>query len=218
MKLAPTEAVYLAIISRENANVEQLSTAIVGLSKLQKTAPAGLIVELLDERDAQSQAGISGLGRLLTLQPAEQLAPHADTIEKLAVQGQATDTRRYAFAAWIAADGTGDDAYLAATRNKEQLRDFLSAIPVIQDEGVRSNLYSKVLPLVSALPTQLEAESGASLAQPGIHVDFYQPSIGNVDINNLNKLTPKESGIADHIGFDVPQRKADDAFALKFSG
>lgn len=218
MKLAPTEAVYLAIISRENANVEQLSTAIVGLSKLQKTAPAGLIVELLDERDAQSQAGISGLGRLLTLQPAEQLVPHADTIEKLAVQGQATDTRRYAFAAWIAADGTGDDAYLAATRNKEQLRDFLSAIPVIQDEGVRSNLYSKVLPLVSALPTQLEAESGASLAQPGIHVDFYQPSIGNVDINNLNKLTPKESGIADHIGFDVPQRKADDAFALKFSG
>ena len=91
MKLAPTEAVYLAIISRENANVEQLSTAIVGLSKLQKTAPAGLIVELLDERDTQSQAGISGLGRLLTLQPAEQLAPHADTIEKLAVQGQATD-------------------------------------------------------------------------------------------------------------------------------
>ena len=163
MKLAPTEAVYLAIISRENANIEQLSTAIVGLSKLQKTAPAGLIVELLDERDAQSQAGISGLGRLLTLQPAEQLVPHADTIEKLAVQGQATDTRRYAFAAWIAADGTGDDAYLATTRNKEQLRDFLSAIPVIQDEGVRSNLYSKVLPLVSALPTQLEAESGCLL-------------------------------------------------------
>ena len=218
MKLTPTEAVYLAIISRKNANAQQLSNSHCWFVKLQRTAPTALIVELLDERDAQSQTGITGLGKLLTLQPAEQLAPHADTIEKLAVHGQSTDTRRYAFAAWIAADGTGDDAYLAATRNKEQLRDFLSAIPVIQDDEVRGNLYSKVLPLVSALPTQLEAENGASLAQPGIHVDFYQPSIGNVDINNLNKLTPKESGIADHIGFDVPQRKADDAFALKFSG
>ncbi|MBA61455.1 MAG: dehydrogenase [Planctomycetaceae bacterium] len=219
MKLDPTEAVYLAILARENANAQQLSTAITGLSQLQQTEPAALIVELLAQRDTQSQSGIAGLGTLLTLQPAEQLAPHANTIEKLAVLGQSADTRRYAFAAWIAADGTGDDAYLAATRSKEQLRDFLSAIPAIRDEQVRSNLYSKVLPLVSALPTQLESESGgASLAQPGIHVDFYQPSIGNVDINNLNKLTPKESGVADHIGLDVPQRKAVDAFALKFSG
>ncbi|MEC9096345.1 MAG: PA14 domain-containing protein [Planctomycetota bacterium] len=219
MKLDPTEAVYLAVLARENANAQQLSTAIVGLSKLQKVEPAALIVELLAERDTQSQAGIAGLGTLLTLQPAEQLAPHANTIEKLAVQGQASDTRRYAFAAWIASDGTGDDAYLAATRSKEQLRDFLSAIPAIRDAGVRSNLYSKVLPLVSALPAQLESESGgASLAQPGIHVDFYQPSIGNVDINNLNKLTPKESGVADSISLNVPQRKAVDAFALKFSG
>ncbi len=219
MKLEPSEAVYLAILSRENANAEQLSIAIAGLSKLQETDLAALIVKLLAQRDAESQIGIAGLGTLLTLQPADQLSPHAGTIETLAVQGQSPDTRRYAFAAWIASDGTGDDAYLAATRSKEQLRDFLSAIPVIADEGVRGNLYSKVLALVSSLPTQLESEEGgASLAQPGIHVDFYQPSIGNVDINNLNKLTPKESGIADHIGMDVPQRKASDAFALKFSG
>ncbi len=219
MKLEPSEAVYLAILARENANSEQLSVAIDGLSKLQKTDPAGLIVDLLKQRDAEGQSGILGLGTLLNLQPAQELAPHAATIESLAVNGQANDTRRFAFAAWIAADGTGDDAYLAATRSKEKLRDFLSAIPAIPNDGVRSNLYSKVLPLVSTLPTQLEAEAGgASLSPPGIHVDFYQPSIGNVDINNLNKLTPKESGIADHIGMDVPQRKASDAFALKFSG
>jgi len=219
MKLEPTEAVYLAILARENANTQQLSNAINGLAKIQKTDAAALIVELLSKRDSQSQGGIAGLGTLLTLQPADQLAPHATAIETLAVEAQSPDTRRFAFAAWIAADGTGDDAYLAATRSKEQLRDYLAAIPAIQDQGVRSNLYSKVLPLVSTLPTQLESETGgASLAQPGIHVDFYQPSIGNVDINNLNKLTPKESGIADHIGFNVPQRKASDAFALKFSG
>ena len=219
MKLDPTEAVYLAILSRENANAEQLSVAISGLSKLQKTDPAALIVELLAARDAESQIGIAGLGTLLTLQPATQLAPHAETIEALAVNGKANETRKFAFAAWIASDGRGDDAYLAATRSKEQLRDFLSAIPAIQNEDIRSNLYSKVLPLVSSLPTQLEAESGsASLAQPGIHVDFYQPAIGNVDINNLLKLTAKESGIADHVGMDVPQRKASDNFALKFSG
>ncbi|MEC7567319.1 MAG: PA14 domain-containing protein [Planctomycetota bacterium] len=219
LKMEATEAVYTAILTREKASVTHLQTAITGLASIQKTNPLNLIVDLLTQRDSEQTAGTQGLARLLAQQPATELQKRIPAIERLALQGKSDDVRRYAFAAWITTDGNGDNAFLAATRNRTQLQDFLASVPLVTNPEVQGQLYSKLRPLMWELPGQLGVETAAAGPEiPGIHVDYYQPSAGNVDINTLNKLTPKESGIAKQISINVPQRKAADLFALKFTG
>ena len=83
------------------------------------------------------------------------------------MEGETSELKRLGYAAWVAAAGPGD-AMLAASKNKQSLRDFLDAVPSV-DETVRGQLFDKVRPLISELPSHLKAESlNAAMQEPGI--------------------------------------------------
>ena len=219
LKLKPSEAVYQAILSRPKVPSKDLQSSLNALAAIRKTPPTTLLLKLIEDRDAARKLdGLAGLGRLLAGQPGTDLARVADRIERLAVAGRTNETRRLGFAAWITSDGTGDDAFLAASSKKGRLRDFLAAVPTL-NTTVRGKLYEKIQPLTHEMPSALKAEPGGSrLQQQGIHVDYFFPHGKNAAIETLALLKPKASGVVPSITIKVPQRKQADRFSLRFTG
>ncbi|NND99511.1 MAG: c-type cytochrome [Pirellulaceae bacterium] len=217
MKMDKTDAVYHAIVNRPNATVVDLDNALAGLADLSGKPALDVLMALIDEARDNPDGNVIGLGQLLVKQSPHDLNRVRQRIEDIAVNGETPELKRLGYAAWVAAAGPGD-AFLAASKNKENLRDFLDAVPSV-DPQVRGQLFAKVRPLISDLPTHLKAESSsASLAQQGIQVEYYYPSASNVAIETLDKMEPKAVGIVPEIVMSVPQRKQDDKFALRFTG
>ncbi|MCH7725635.1 MAG: HEAT repeat domain-containing protein, partial [Planctomycetes bacterium] len=217
MKLDKNEAVYRAILNRNKANDKQLGEALTGLAKATKANELALLMNLIDDAQKRPDGNLSGLGKLLVKQPPSALSAVRDRIEELATKGNSAEIKRVGYAAWVAAAGP-DDAFLAASQSKDSLRDFLDAVPTV-DAKVRSQLYDKVRPLISDLPAHLKAELGGSaLQQQGIKVDYFYPSAENVAIETLAKMKPKASGVVPEIVMNVPQKKQNDRFALRFTG
>ncbi len=157
--LERSEDVCRAILGRADASIDALRQALAGLAEIRGTAVVPALLELIRDRDsAASPKSLDGLSRLLADQPVAELARERGTIERLATTGGSPPTRQLAYAAWIRADGSGDAAFLAASKSKESLRDVLAAIPLVADEGLRSGLYAAVRPLLSELPPGLERE------------------------------------------------------------
>ncbi|MAG92417.1 MAG: dehydrogenase [Planctomycetaceae bacterium] len=219
LKLDRTEVVYETILARPKVPVQHLRESLDGLAAIRKANKLDLLLELIEQRDSDEDASLAGLGQLLSGQSATELHKQRNRIETLATAGKAAQTRQLAYAAWIAAEGSGDDAFLAATKNKDRLRDFLGAVRDVSDNKLRGSLYAKVQPLIFDLPGDLKAESGSGAAlQHGIHVDYFYPSASNVAIETLAKMKPKASGIVPEIVMNVPQLKQRDKFALRFTG
>ncbi len=220
LKLEKSEAVYEAILNRQTADAGSLKEALTGLASLRKTGIVPLLVQLVEDRDRQDQVNaLPALGQLLSDQPAVELKKARNRLEKLAFQGKASATRQLAFVTWIVAENSADASLLAASKNKESLRDFLAAIPKIANEKLRGSLFSAVRSLMFELPPNLQAEAGgASFVQPGIQVDFFHPNPPNVAIETLAKLKPQASGVVPEIVMNVPQKLQPDEFALRFTG
>ena len=218
LKLDKTEAVYLAILSRPKATVTQLADALGGLATMKKSKPLDLAITMIEEKDGQPGTDLAGIAQVLLQQPAPQLATVLDRLDTLATTGKDAATRRIGYAGLIAA-GHADDALLAASTDKQQLRSFLEAIASVPGKEQRAALYPYVQPLTRELPTALAAETGGSaLQQNGIQVDYFYPSANNVAIETLAKMKPTASGIVPQIVINVPQRKQADKFALRFTG
>ncbi len=220
LKLPRTEVVYEAVLARPAASAGALRESLNGLAALRKTSSLQLLLSLIESRDANGQAEtLTPLGQLLAEQPAGELKQGRGKIEDLASRGKAAKTRQLAYAAWIAADRSGDAAFLAASQSKEGLRDLLDAVPSISDATLRGGLYGAVRALMFELPPQLKVESsGDTPLQSGIQVDYFHPNPPNVAVETLAKLKPQASGIVPEIVMNVPQRKEADAFALRFTG
>ncbi len=220
MKLKPAEAVYLAILSRANANADQLKYAIGGLASLKKTSELSLIVELIAKQDANEVPGaLAGAGELLLSQPAEALRGLKPQMVKFAEQGNSAQTRRIGYAAWILADGNGEDAFASASSTAESLLDALEAVSKVKDAAIRGKLYAQVRPLLFELPPAIgNTPVGDSSSQPGLVFDYYLPSAGDVARETLEKLTPKATGIAPIVTFDLPDITERDGFAMRFTG
>jgi len=219
LKLKRTEAVYQTILNRKNVPVNALRESLIDLAAMRKSNKLTLLLDMVEQRDSEKNGNFSGLGQLLSEQPAVELQQVRDRIEKLATQGKSPQGRQLGYATWIVAEGSPDDAYLAATKNKDRLRDFLDAVATVSDKKLRGSLYEKVRPLIFELPINMKAESNVTaIHQHGIKVDYFYPSASNVAVETLAKMKPKASGIVPEIVMNVPQRKQADKFALRFTG
>ena len=219
LKLDPTEGVYRAILSRAKVKLSDLDGALSGLAKMVKKSKIEVLMGLIKAAREGATAGLSGLGKLLASQPAKDLAGVVGELKTLAAGAKTSEVRQLCYSALITAAGTGDEVYRLASASKDGLRDFLAAVPSVADKKVRAGLYSKVRSLVSKLPASLKAEPGGSdVRKSGIQVDFFAPHSGPVDLKTLAKMKPKASGVVPEISLKVPQRKANDAFALRFTG
>lgn len=220
LKMPRTEAVYEAILSRPSVSPGALTEALNGLAGLKKSDVASMLLQLVETGDAQDRtSNLAALGKLLAERPAAELKPLRNRLEQLASKGKAAAARRTGYAAEIVADGSGDAAFLAASKSKEALRDLLASLPLVADEKVRGGLYESVRSLAFELPPGLKAEvGGGALAQNGILVDYFHPSPDDVAVETLAKLKPQASGVVPRIEMNVPQKKENDKFALRFSG
>ncbi len=217
LKMEKDEAVYRAILSRKNARLEDLASSLEGLASETGKKQLDVLMELIAEARKDPQSNVIGLGKLLVRQTPENLQRVRNRIETIAVDGETPELKRLGYAAWVAAAGP-DDAFLAASKNKDNLRDFLDAVPTV-DPSVRDQLFAKVRPLISDLPSNLEAETvGSEIHQQGIRVEYFQPSGSNVAMETLDKMKPKAAGIVPQIVMNVPQKKVSDRFALRFTG
>ncbi len=215
-KLEPAKNVYRAILGRKEATAKQLSTALDGLTKMEGSNKLDSLLKLIDDA-VENDGNVAGLGSILATQPAAELAKVKDKIEDFAVNGKTSVIKQLGYATWVAAAGPGD-AFLAASKTKDSLRDFLDAVPTV-NEKARAQLYDKVEPLISELPTSLQAESaGADLRQQGMTVEYFAQSPANVAMETLDKLEPAEVGVVPDVSIDIPQRKKGEAFALRFTG
>ena len=161
LKLERSEAVYEAILRRQNVPASALRDSLNGLAGLQKVQPLSLALNLIETRDAAGQvSGIDGLLQLLVEQPSADLKKSRDRIENLALKGKEAETRQLGYAALIQADGAGNGALFTASKSKESLRDLLAAVPSIADEKLRGSLYPDVRSLMFELPPNLAAEQG----------------------------------------------------------
>ncbi|MEM8668702.1 MAG: PVC-type heme-binding CxxCH protein [Planctomycetota bacterium] len=218
MKMEKNESVYRAIIQRSGVDVNTLDQALAGLASETGQNRLDVLMDLIDEARKQPDASnLIGFGQLLVRQPPESLKSVRKQIESIAIDGETPEIKRLGYAAWVAADGPGD-AFLAASTSKERLRDFLDAVPVV-DVSVRGQLFEKVLPLISRLPGELQQESaGQSLREPGIEVEYFYPSANDVAMETLDAMKPVDTGVVPRIVMNVPQKKQNDRFALRFSG
>ncbi len=222
LKLPKTDQVHQAILSRRSAKANELSDALSGLADSMNQSKLDLLMDLIADARKTPDSNIMALGRLLVRQTPADLQSVRDRIESIAVSGETSELKRIGYAAWVAAAGP-DDAFLAASTSQESLRDFLDAVPTV-DKSVRGQLFAKVRPLISDLPTALQSGPGGAGAQSGsrkesgIQVEYYYPSGKDVAVETLNKMTPQATGIVPQIVMNVPQRKEVDRFTLRFTG
>jgi len=220
LKLERSEAVYEAILSRQNVPASAMRDSLNGLAEIQKVKPLSLALNLIESRDAAGQVtGIDGLLQLLVEQPAADLKKSRDRIENLALKGKEAETRQLGYAALIQTDGAGNGALFTASKSKDSLRDLLAAVPSIADATLRGSLYSNVRSLMFDLPPNLEAEQdGGGLTQAGVKAEYFYPSGSNVAIETLAKMTSQVNEVRPTIDFWVPKGKSADKFALQFTG
>ncbi len=176
-RLDPSEEVYRTILSRTDASTKQLAKAIDALAKSTGSDKLKLLVELINQEQKLEKGNVVGLGKLLAAQPIDQLKSIQNEVEELAINGATADIKRLGYATWVAAVGPGD-AFLAATKSKDRLRDFLDAVPVV-DQRARGSLFDKVKPLVFELPANMESETTTYSKQNGVEVSYYSPHAAN---------------------------------------
>ena len=160
LKLKRTKGVCRAILGREKVKITDLDAALSSLAKLEKKNKVAVLMGLIKDAQDGVTGGLSGLGKLLETQPASELAGALAELKSLAAVAKTSAVRQLCYGALISAVGNGDDAFLQASTSKDGLRDFLAAASGVSDEDVRGRLYSRVLPLISELPSGLKPEAG----------------------------------------------------------
>ena len=220
LRMERTEAVYRAILQRENATSSQIGGAVHELAKLTNTDKMRLLTDLIEDWDAKEQSQrLEGIGAVLAGQPVPQLRSMKERLIAFAKTAKTPTTRQLGYAAWMVADNSARDAFAAAATDKNSLRDVLAAISMIPTGKQPADAYQQVRPLIFELPGDLQSESpDSALERPGIHVDFYAPHPSNADIKTFAKQQPAASGIVQDISIDVPQLKTRDQFGLRFTG
>ena len=217
-RLKPDEDICNAILGRVDASAKALRAALAGLARIRGKSSLPVLLDLIGDRDSTNE-NTKPLKKLLAEVSADELRTVRGRLEGLAGNGRTADARQAGFAAWITADGSPDDAYLAATRSRRSLIDFLNSVAEIKDTKLRGSLYRPVSSLLNSLP--LAVESGfdnTAGGQRGIQVDYYHPAPGNVARETLSAMSPKASDIIPAIGLNLLRRAAADHFALRFTG
>ena len=216
LRMEKSEAVYQAIMTRENAPVQTLQETLAGLAEFRSTSEIEQLFNLIEGLNDKADVNVlNSLARLLSSQPTDQLRSVRSRIARLATNGSSAAARRVALASWMTADGDAAAAFAAADTGNTSMQEILSSVSLITSAVARDSAFQKVATLVPMLP----GTTGSSvMTKPGLAVDFYAPNPGNVAVETLAKLEPKVSGDASTIVMNVPVLKTRDAFALRFTG
>ena len=215
VRLKPSEDVYRAILLHVDSKLAMLQTSVSALSELTRQPKTKLIVDLIKQEQAKSKSNVVGLGKLLAAQPIEDLKLIQPEVEDLAVNGSTSQIKRLGYASWVAASDPGD-AFMAATKSKKRLRDFLDAVPSV-NAIARGSLFDKVSPLVFELPKQLGVEAATGGLKNGISAGYLTPHAASADSATVDQRKPQLSGEVANFGLFIPSGQPRDAFTNIFN-
>ena len=171
----PTRLIATEMLYRPGLRDEHRREAIREIAKLDKKPELRVIMDgiaLLDGRkvdgslrdpkfESRSDSStvdtsvVFDLVRQLTGQSASELTTARAELEKLATSAKQPIFRQIGYVSLINVDNNVDAAWKLATTDAKRLVDFVNAMPIISDPGVRATLYERVEPLLKELPEPL---------------------------------------------------------------
>jgi putative heme-binding domain-containing protein len=177
LRRAPRQRLGLELLFRPGLRDEQRREAVAALATLEKKTELAVLVDAIRSQDQRENNRDESVGfdlvRLLTSgrQPADLAAIRTD-LENIALTARQPVNRELAFVALVTADGAVDRVWKLANRSAASLHDFVSAIPVIPDPGLRAALYPHVLPLLGGLPESLASPADRSPAGRFVRIEL----------------------------------------------
>jgi putative heme-binding domain-containing protein len=176
LKMKRTEPVCRELLLRQGIRDEQRGEALAVLARLRGRPEVGVLLDTIRGLDEQPQppeeSVVFDLVRLLTARQPAELAAVRGELEKLATGARLPLTRQLGFVALVAADGGAEAAWALAVKSTATLRDFVTAMPLIRDPGVRAALYPRVEPLLNGLPRELGIDAGKTVLGRYVRVEL----------------------------------------------
>ncbi len=159
LKQQRSKPVCLEMLYRPGLQDAQRRDAVRALAKLDNKSELRVVMEAIGNLDSKDQIAdttvVFDLVRQLTSRPAAELAAARAELEKLATAAKQPIFRQIGFVSLINVDGNIDAAWKLAVTSAGRLIDFVNAMPLISDPGIRATLYTKVEPLLVDLPKEL---------------------------------------------------------------
>jgi putative heme-binding domain-containing protein len=159
LKQERTKSVCLEMLYRPGLQDAQRRDAVRALAKLDNKSELRVVMDAIGNLDSKDQSAdttvVFDLVRQLTGRPPAELAAARAELEKLASTAKQPIFRQIGFVSLINVDGNIDAAWKLAVTNAGRLIDFVNAMPLISDPGIRATLYTKVEPLLVDLPKEL---------------------------------------------------------------
>lgn len=178
MKAKKSKDVYNEILLRHGLQDNVRREAVTELAKLESKAEMRVLLDAIARIDSQKEARdenvIFDLVRMLTSRGPKELTQARAELEKLATSAKQPVIRQIGFVSLMNVDGSADKAWTLATKSAPALRDFLGALPMVSDAGMRASLYPKIEPLLEKLPANL-APKGSGKGVVGRYVRIELP-------------------------------------------
>jgi len=179
LKAKKSKDVYNEILLRNGLQDNIRRDAVTQLAKLETKAEMRVLLDAIsridEQKEARDEAVIFDLVRLLTSRGPKELTLARAEIEKLATNAKQPVVRQIGYVSLINVDGDSDKAWTLANRSVASLRDFLAAMPMIADAGLRASLYGKIEPLLTKLPENLQGKAGTAKGYVGRYVRVELP-------------------------------------------
>jgi len=197
LKLDRSPVVWRELMFRPGLQDEVRKEGLLGLAKAEGKSETAILLQALGQLDSREEdrdeSVIFDLVRLLTSRKAAELAQVRDELLKLTTTAKQPLMRQVAYLAVMNVDGSAEQAWQLGARSPSALRDFLNAVPLISDPNVRAGLYTKIEPLVKALPPELANQAEAAKAVLGRYVKVEIPGRGTLTLAEVEVFSEERN-------------------------
>lgn len=189
-RLVLTEMLY-----RPGLRDEHRREAIREIASLDKKPELRVIMDSIASLDGKASnvdtSVVFDLVRQLTGQSASELTTARAELEKLATSAKQPIFRQIGYVSLINVDDSVDKAWKLATTDAKRLIDFVNAMPLISDPGVRAALYDRVAPLLTELPEPLRGPKSKGTQGRFVRVEL--PGKGTLTLAEVEVMSGGEN-------------------------
>jgi len=188
-KLPPSVTVYTAILTREDAAPAARSEALAELAKLGKDSRVAALVSILQPISNENSQLSRAIAEMLLLEPAADLKVERAALQGMITAQTPTAIRQRLMAAIILTDSSLDPSWAAALKSPAALGEWLGAIQLLDDPGMRAAAFGKIHPLVASLPESLSVQLKQSRGVTGRVVRISLPRQGTLSLAEVQVLS-----------------------------
>ena len=181
VKVARSEPVYLALLSRHDASPDDRADAIRGIAALRSTSPLEETVAALERVDLSESehAGhlVHHFGQMLMADGAVALANVKDgreRVEALSQRGRLGITRQIAYAALVVTDQSSEKVWDDAVSSVTSLRDVVDAVQFVPI-ALRGAFYPRLSEISAGRSVNLSTDDGPMVRRAAMNAMTHIP-------------------------------------------